>query len=289
MRIKFRGHVVEFEKHSVANPRLTKDEFSFVSCLRPNSFIAEHLGVKDYKCFKCPDNEGFNPSGDIYVDVMNFLDNELDCEFLYPSMINSAKQKLKDYEIFPVWLSRENGRLIYEYIPFEGKLPRNKILFGALATPYETAMDLIRSIDVDHEDWFFDSPSMEVLLPTIKGILDNYSSWVNGETWVANVSPSELVGRIIEDASPELYREWKNKLISNVEFIGDAPRGVLNITPFDECVATNKYDIRLPLHTIYTNINKTTDWLLGKLDELGLSHSIKEEIIAILKSNSAII
>lgn len=201
--IKYRGHEIRVTQDCIENPRDRDFCFTFVSCVSPQD-AANKLGDHDetnYSRYECPDNELFRPCGNIYVDSLRLLKDKIPSSELVHRLfgwsseeeVTRAQQIVEEYfHVFPVWLSRDqNGKLTFtcgtleEFKENNGEpldARKNSILFGALCTTKQPTMF---------------HPNNGDFMTFAKIAVDQYSSWVNGDTYIIDVTMSDKLAGLL--------------------------------------------------------------------------------------------
>ena len=204
------GHKIRVIKGYIDSPRDRDSYFSFVSCVKPEVLV-DRLGKDETGngCYYCPDDSNFKPSGNIYVDIIRFSDarHEPPVE-LTEEIVAEAKRVVEErFIVFPVWLSQEeDGKLDFNFGSLE-ELQDNTctptgdrgdaVLFGALFAPVNLAGDGLPTRHAD--EW-------------AAVMVEEYSSWVNNDTYIIDVSMNEELERLVMNASEGLYFNWQESL-----------------------------------------------------------------------------
>lgn len=206
--IECHGHKIRVIKGYIDSPRDRDCYVRFVSCVKPEVLV-DRLGKDETGngCYYCPDDSNFKPSGNIYVDIIRFSDarHEPPVE-LTEEIIAEAKRVVEErFFVLPVWLLRKgDGKFDFVYGSLK-ELEDNTgtptgdrgdaVLFGALYTSTDgTAL-----------------PESDALL-WARMELDAYSSWVNNDTYIIDVSMNEELERLVMNASDGLYDNWQERL-----------------------------------------------------------------------------
>lgn len=260
------GHEIRVIKGGAESPRDKDSYFTFINCVKPEVLV-DRLGKDEteYGCYKCPDDSNFKPSGNIYVDIIRFSDarHEPPVE-LTEEMITEAKRVVEErYVVFPVLLSRgKNGKFRFTCNTLRWFKENNlestggyddAVLFGALYAPVDVDSNKMHSVD--------DLLWVEILV-------EEYSLWVNDDTYIIDVSMSEELERLVMNANEGLYYRWQENL------------GWLNTEGYGS-------DATWDMRNTVTRLNITIDCIKESMDNMNdseLDPEDKADILAALNT-----
>ena len=256
------GHEIRVIKGGAESSRVRDSYFTFINCVK-SDILADRLGKDEtgHGCYECPDSYEFKPSGNIYVDIIRFSDarHEPPVE-LTEEMITEARQVVEEcYVVFPVLLSRgKNGKFKFTCNTLQWFKENNlestggydgAVLFGALYAP----------IDIDsNKPCFVD----DLLWAEIQ--VEEYSLWVNDDTYIIDVSMSEELERLVMNANKGLYYRWQENL------------GWLNTEVYGSS------DVTWDMRNTVTRLNITIDCIKESMDNMNDSELDPEDKADIL-------